>query len=121
MNMINPTPTDFAAALGISVSHASNILSGKRPAGQDIALAAFRAFGVRLGLLAEMTDADISRLCAQGSEAAECFGGDAAASGGSDASVTSFGHDDSDSARATDLSTGQAGEMSRQADMERAA
>ena len=35
--------------------------------------------------------------------------------------VTSFGHDDSDSARATDLSTGQAGEMSRQADMERAA
>ena len=115
------TPKQLSDVTGISRSYSSQILSGKRPASSDIALAAFRAFGVRLGLLAEMTDADISRLCAQSSEAAECFGGDAAASGCSDASVTSFGHDDSDSARATDLSTGQAGEMSRQADMERAA
>ena len=73
-------PKQLAEAAGISPSHASNILSGNRGASAEIALAAFRAFGVRLGLLAEMTDADIAKLVAQQLTPADCHGADACAS-----------------------------------------
>lgn len=59
-----PSPTKLAAGLGISVSYASQLLNGTRQASSGIALAAFRTFGLRLGLLADMTDADIEKLCA---------------------------------------------------------
>lgn len=58
-------PKKLVEAAGISPSHASNILNGKRGASPEIALAAFRAFGVRLGLLAQMSDEDIAKLCEQ--------------------------------------------------------
>ncbi len=58
-------PKKLAEAAGISPSHASNILNGKRGASPDIALAAFRSFGLRLGLLAQMSDEDIAKLCEQ--------------------------------------------------------
>lgn len=57
------TPTKLAHEAGISVSYASQILNGARGCSQEVALVAFRVFGVRLGLLAEMTDADIDKLC----------------------------------------------------------
>lgn len=56
-------PKALAEAAGISGAYASMILTGKRPCSSDIALVAFRAFGVRLGLLADMTDGDIDKLC----------------------------------------------------------
>jgi transcriptional regulator with XRE-family HTH domain len=72
MGMDKPiTPTELAAALGISVSYASQLLSGARSTGSsDIALGAFRLFGLKLGLLADMTDDDVSKLCAQQCHAA---------------------------------------------------
>lgn len=57
------SPKLFADRVGISAPYASMILRGLRPATSDIALAAFRHFGLRLGLLAEMTDEDIAKLC----------------------------------------------------------
>ncbi len=80
--MMNLKPTELAAAVGIGVPYASQILSGTRTnVSTKIALAAFRAFGVRLGLLAEMNDDDIAKLVMQQltpDEAAICHGGDAA-------------------------------------------
>lgn len=61
---ITVSPKELAAAIGISSSYASQILTGTRNASTEVALAAFRAFGVRLGLLAEMTEADLEKLCA---------------------------------------------------------
>ncbi len=56
----------MAAAMGISIPYASQLLSGARArCSSDIALKAFRIFGVRLGLLADMSDADIEKLCAE--------------------------------------------------------
>ena len=57
------TPTSLAQSAGISVSYASQILNGSRGCSTDVALVAFRVFGERLGLLAEMTEADIQKLC----------------------------------------------------------
>lgn len=62
---IDLEPKKLVEVAGISPSHASNILNGKRGASPEIALAAFRAFGVRLGLLAQMSDDDIAKLCEQ--------------------------------------------------------
>lgn len=56
-------PKDFAEAMGISPAYASMILRGVRPASSEIAINAFRTYGLRLGLLAEMTEADIDKLC----------------------------------------------------------
>jgi transcriptional regulator with XRE-family HTH domain len=56
-----------------------------------------------------------ARLAAQSDEVAECFGGDAAASGDGDSAVTSFDHGDSNSGDSSAPSTGQVGEMSRHA------
>lgn len=100
-------PRELCELTAISASYASQILSGARPCPQDIALAAFRAFGVRLGLLAEMTEADIAKLASQ--PAPECHGGDAAASEGDESESV---HGATDNAGDASLSTGQIGEMS---------
>lgn len=104
---IDLRPKELAKAAGISPSHASNILSGTRKASDDIALAAFRAFGVRLGLLAEMTEADIAKLASQ--PVAECHGGDACASDGEESESV---HGATDNGSGSNLSTGQSGQMS---------
>lgn len=105
-----PKPSELAAAAGISPSHASNILAGRREASSEIALNAFRALGVRLGLLADMSDADIAKLCSQKPcDVAECQGGDAVAS---DADAV-LDHAALDSGDIDAPSTGQFGQMSR--------
>ena len=103
-------PTDFAAQTGISVSYSSQILSGSRPCPQKIALAAFRAFGIRLGLLADMTEDDIARLCSQQGNAADLNADVAAARAGCDCSLD---HAGDDSPAPPPPSTGQDGKMSR--------
>lgn len=100
------TPTQLSNATGISRPYSSQILSGARPCPQDIALKAFRAFGVRLGLLAEMTEADIAKLASQ--PVAECHGGDACASEGESESV----HGATDNGSGSNSSTGQSEQMS---------
>jgi transcriptional regulator with XRE-family HTH domain len=120
---IDLQPKQLAEAAGISPSHASNILSGNRGASTEIALTAFRAFGVRLGLLAEMTDADIAKLVAQQLTPAECHGADACASdpdqradacaSDGEAMGETGVHIAHDSAPLPPPSTGQSGVMSR--------
>ncbi len=88
------TPKSLAERVGISGSYASQILNGRRPCPQDVALAAFRAFGVRLGLLAEMTEADLDRLCAErGGDGAVCSHAPASAPDGDGASAFKDGAD----------------------------
>ena len=83
-------PKELAAAAGISASYASQILGGTRPANAQIALAAFRAFGLRLGLLAEMTEADLAKLCGEVCVHAPAnTGGGAGASSGKGGAVSS--------------------------------
>jgi transcriptional regulator with XRE-family HTH domain len=56
--------TELAACIGVSNSYAHQILAGKKKnVAQHLALKAFRELGVRIGLLAEMTDDDIRQLC----------------------------------------------------------
>lgn len=52
------SPTRLAAAVGIGKGHASNILSGKRDPGFDLALRIFAVTGQKFGDLARLTDAD---------------------------------------------------------------
>lgn len=64
--MVNTlSPKDLSEAAGISRSHASMILGGRRKATTSIALDVFRKKGIRLGLLADLTDADLDRLCGE--------------------------------------------------------
>jgi hypothetical protein len=86
--MDRPTPKQLATAASISAPYASMILSGKRPASSEIALAAFRTFGLKLGLLADMTDDDIAKLCAQQCHAASDSESVAASSSGKSGAVT---------------------------------
>ena len=106
---IDLQPKQLAQAAGISPSHASNILSGTRGASAEIALAAFRVFGVRLGLLADMTNDDIAKLAAQMATPPECQGCDASASAGDDVI-----HNAPSTEAAALLSTGQTTDMSQQ-------
>lgn len=55
-------PTDFAAAAGISVPYASQLLSGVRDPSRSLALRIFRATGRKLGPIANATDAQIEVL-----------------------------------------------------------
>lgn len=130
------TPKALSDLVGISRSYSSQILSGTRPCPQAVALKAFRAFGVRLGLLAEMDDADIAKLAAQTTEPPACHGADACASAPSSfdeaqgqsgaesvhdalrqaqgqSGAESF-HDADDRSAPDALSTGQSGQLSRQ-------
>jgi hypothetical protein len=64
--MVNaPKPKELAAAAQIAPAYASMILRGIRPAPNRVALVAFRNFGLRLGFLSMLSDADIERLCAE--------------------------------------------------------
>jgi hypothetical protein len=64
--MVNtPKPKDLADAADISAGYASMILNGKRPVPNHVALVAFRQFGLRLGFLSMLGDADIEKLCAE--------------------------------------------------------
>lgn len=56
------SPTEFAAAAGISVPYASQLLSGNRAPSQALAISIFRKTGQKLGPLARMSDADIDEL-----------------------------------------------------------
>ena len=89
----NVKPKDFAEAVGISPAYASMILRGVRPASSDIAISAFRTFGLRLGLLAEMTDADIDKLCGR------CGPVDHAAADSADPAAEAAGKSDDITAR----------------------
>ena len=63
--LIELKPSALVEELGISASYASQVLSGARRAPWDVSLRVFRVFGVRIGVLAEMSDEDIGRLCAE--------------------------------------------------------
>ena len=60
--MSDLTPTAFAQAVNISVPYASQLLSGSRDISRDIAIRAFRALGVKLGPIANASDAEIDVL-----------------------------------------------------------
>lgn len=56
------TPTSFAAAAGISVPYASQILSGVRTPSQALAISIFRRTGRKFGPIANMSDELIDEL-----------------------------------------------------------
>lgn len=56
------TPTDLARAAGISVPYASQVMSGARPLHRGLALKIWQAFGVKIGPIADATDAEIDVL-----------------------------------------------------------
>lgn len=56
------TPTDFAAAAGISVPYASQILSGKRSPAMSLAISIYRKTGRRFGALVDVPDDEIDVL-----------------------------------------------------------
>lgn len=56
------TPTEFAAAAGISIPYASEILSGKRVPSQRLAIDIFKRTGRRFGAIAGASDDEIAVL-----------------------------------------------------------
>jgi len=56
------TPTSFAAATGISVPYASQILSGQREPAMSLAISIFRKTGKKFGPIAQATDEEIDVL-----------------------------------------------------------
>lgn len=55
-------PTKLAASVGISLSYASMILSGARVPPQALALRIWAAAGVKLGLIAMLSDDECAQL-----------------------------------------------------------
>lgn len=112
---IDLEPKKLVEVAGISPSHASNILNGKRGASAEIALAAFRATGVRLGLLAQMSDEDIAKLCEQQKDgscvhpATDTLDGDSVQSGKSQGVTAQDQHAVSDGASISPPSATEAG------------
>jgi transcriptional regulator with XRE-family HTH domain len=63
MAMENPaSPTEFAAKVGISISYASEILTGTRQPSQRLAVRIFRATGRKFGPIIGLSDADIAAI-----------------------------------------------------------
>jgi plasmid maintenance system antidote protein VapI len=60
--MQTPRTTELANAAGISKSHASDILNGKRNPSRSLAIHILRVTGWRHQLLASLTDAQIDLL-----------------------------------------------------------
>jgi DNA-binding transcriptional regulator YdaS (Cro superfamily) len=56
------TPSELSAAVGISLPYASQILGGKRPLPQALAVKIFRATGRKLGPISAATDDEIDVL-----------------------------------------------------------
>lgn len=56
------SPTEFAAAVGISVPYASQILNGQRDPSRALAITIFRRTGQKLGPIAGASDDDIEML-----------------------------------------------------------
>jgi transcriptional regulator with XRE-family HTH domain len=56
------TPTDFAAAAGISVPYASQILSGKRAPAMPLAISIYRKTGRKFGPIIDVPDDEIDIL-----------------------------------------------------------
>jgi transcriptional regulator with XRE-family HTH domain len=54
------SPTGFAAKVGISVSYASEILTGTRQPSQRLAVRIFRTTGRKFGPILGLSDADIA-------------------------------------------------------------
>ena len=55
-------PTEFAAAAGISVPYASQILRGERTPSQQLAISIYRKTGRKFGPIAKATDEEIDVL-----------------------------------------------------------
>lgn len=110
-------PSELCEVTGISPSYASQILSETRPCPPDIALAAFRAFGVRLGPIAALTDEDIAKLAIRPCDepAPACHGGDAVASGGNGNGQEPV-HSDIDTDAADAGLSGKCGDVTEQRD-----
>lgn len=60
--MANPTPTELSASAGISVSYASEILSGTRKPSRALALRIYEKAGLKFGPLANLTAQEIEFL-----------------------------------------------------------
>lgn len=56
------TPTTFAAAAGISVPYASQLLSGARQPSRTLAISIYRKTGRKMGPIANVSDEDIAVL-----------------------------------------------------------
>jgi transcriptional regulator with XRE-family HTH domain len=56
------SPTEFAAKVGISVSYASEVLTGTRQPSQKLAVKIYQATGRKLGPIAGLGDDDIAAL-----------------------------------------------------------
>lgn len=59
------TPTTLAAAAGISVPYASQILSGSRVPTWEMAVAIYRKTGKKFGPLANLSDETVAEIAAQ--------------------------------------------------------
>lgn len=59
---MDASPTKFAEAAGISVSYASEILSGARVPSQRLAISIFRKTGRKFGPVSNLADGDIDML-----------------------------------------------------------
>lgn len=55
-------PTDLSNAAGISVPYASQLLNNKRIASEEVAIKIFRATGVKLAPISELSDREIAIL-----------------------------------------------------------
>jgi hypothetical protein len=62
MTTLPDKPTELASLLAISVPYASQLLSSARPWPRTLAIAAYRKTGVKLGPIADASDADIDVL-----------------------------------------------------------
>lgn len=57
-----PTTSAFAAAAGISMAYASEILNGKRTPSRSLAISIFHKTGRKFGPVAGLSDDDIATL-----------------------------------------------------------
>lgn len=56
------SPSEFAAAAGISIPYASQLLNNKRSPSRPLAISIYRKTGRKFGPIAGLSDADIDTL-----------------------------------------------------------
>lgn len=57
-----PSPSEFAAATGISIPYASQLLNNKRQPSRPLAISIYRKTGRKLGPIADLSEEDIDTL-----------------------------------------------------------
>jgi transcriptional regulator with XRE-family HTH domain len=62
--MEKPSPRQLVEAVGISRSYAHELLNGREPSNK-VAAKIFKATGLKLGLLATLSDADAGKVAAR--------------------------------------------------------